>query len=375
MSGGARFAESAALNILAPAFSLILALACAGATAALVGVPPAAALSALIYGAVGYGEAVGYTLYYATSFIFVGLAVAIPFRAGLFNIGGEGQAMLGGTACGFIALSMPDGPQLLAIAAAVAAAAAAGGLWGAAPGWLQARRGSHVVVVTIMFNFIAAGLTTWLMVDVLIEPGRQSPQSAEFSPEARLPALHELAAAWGVDMPASPLNPSFALALLCCVGAWLHLSHTRWGYGMRLVGADPRAALYAGVSASRQTIVAMTLGGLFAGLAGVNEILGVHHKIILNFTGGMGYVGIAAALMARCHPLGLIAPALLFGALYQGGAELSFEYPELNRELVVVIQGLAVLFTGALENLFRRPLARGLAKIFGDGTEKGERDA
>jgi len=139
-------------------------------------------------------------------------------------------------------------------------------------------------------------------------------------------------------------------------------------------GPNPRAALYAGMSPARQTIIAMTLAGALAGLAGVNEILGAHHRIILNFTGGLGYVGIAVALMGRNHPLGVALAALLFGALYQGGSEMSFEFPELTREVVVVIQGLAVLFTGALENLFRRPLAHGLAWAFGRrrAVEEGE---
>lgn len=362
-----RAAEALALNLLAPLLSLALALACAGAMAALVGVDPLAALQALVFGAAGYGEAVGYTLYYATSFIFVGLAVALPYRAGLFNIGGEGQATLGGLGCGLIALALPAGPWPLVAVGGVAAAAAFGAAWGAVPGWLQARRGSHVVITTIMFNFIAAALMTWLMVDVLIAPGQQSPQSVAFGPAARMPAMAAAAGWLGWDLPASPLNLSFPLALLCCLAVWLYVSHTRAGYALRVAGANPKAALYAGMSPARQTIIAMTLAGGLAGLAGVNEILGAHHRIILNFTGGLGYVGIAVALMGRNHPLGVVFAALLFGALYQGGSEMSFEFPELTREVVVVIQGLAVLFTGALENLFRRPLAHGLAWVFGRG--------
>jgi general nucleoside transport system permease protein len=364
MTAAARVAEQAALNILSPLLNLALAFAAAGAVAALVGVDPLAALSTLIYGAFGYGEAVGYTLYYTTSFIFVGLAVASPFRAGLFNIGGEGQAMLGGLGCGLIALALPGGPWPLVAVLGVIAAAGFGAVWGAVPGLLQARRGSHIVITTIMFNFIAAGLMTWLMVDVLIAPGQQSPQSAPFAAAARLPSMADFAAGFGLNLPQSPLNPSFFLALACCLGCWLYVSHTRWGYALRTAGAGPAAALYAGISPGRQTVIAMALAGAFAGAAGVNEILGVHHKIILNFTGGMGFVGIAVALMGRNHPLGVIPAALLFGGLYQGGSELSFEFPELNRELVVVIQGLAVLFTGALENLLRRPLAVLLGRAF-----------
>lgn len=361
MIGPTRRLETAALTILSPLLNLTLAFACSGLVIAVIGEDPWAALGVLVYGAFGYAEALGYTLYYATSFIFAGLAVAVAYHAGLFNIGGEGQATLGGLGCGLAALALPGGPWWLVAVIGSAAAMLFGAVWAAIPGWLQAYRGSHVVITTIMFNFIAGALMTWLMVDVLIAPGQQSPESAVFAEAAQLPALHDAAAWFGLDLTPSPLNLSFFIALICCGIFWLYVWHTRWGYVMRTVGLNERAALYAGMSPRRQVVIAMALAGACAGLMGVNEILGVHHKIILNFTGGVGFVGIAVALMGRNHPLGVLLAALLFGALYQGGSELSFEFPAVNRELVVMIQGLVVLFTGALENLFRRPLAALLA--------------
>ncbi|HEY0834198.1 MAG TPA: ABC transporter permease, partial [Azospirillum sp.] len=235
----------------------------------------------------------------------------------------------------------------------VAAAALFGGAWAFVPGWLQARRGSHVVITTIMFNFIASALMTWLLVDVLIKPGQQSPESREFAPETWMPSM-ERALGWlGIGAPASPLNLSFVVALACCALVYGFVWHTRWGYALRVVGRNERAAVYAGISPARAVILAMMLSGALAGLAGVNEVLGVQHRLILNFTGGVGFVGIAVALMGRNHPAGIVPAALLFGALYQGGSELSFEFQTINREMVVVIQGLVILFAGAMENLFR----------------------
>jgi ABC-type uncharacterized transport system permease subunit len=133
----------------------------------------------------------------------------------------------------------------------------------------------------------------------------------------------------------------------------LFIRHTRWGYEIRTVGLNERAAVYAGISPARNIVLAMAISGALAGFVAVNELLGVHHRMILGFTGGVGFVGIAVALMGRSHPVGILLAALLFGALYQGGSELSFEFPTINREMVVVIQGLVILFAGALENLFK----------------------
>jgi simple sugar transport system permease protein len=204
-----------------------------------------------------------------------------------------------------------------------------------------------------MFNFIATAIMTYLMVDVLRNPGQQSPESREFARESWLPAMHEALAWIGLEIPRSPLNLSFLLALLCCAAFWIFVWFTRWGYEVRTVGQNERAAVYAGISPSRNIILAMAISGALAGMVGVNEILGVHHRLILGFTAGVGFVGIAVALMGRNHPVGIVLSAMLFGALYQGGTELTFDFPTINRELVVVIQGLVILFAGALENLFK----------------------
>ncbi len=338
---------------LLPLLNLIAAFALSGLVILIIGENPIKVLSLMLTEAVGYPEAIGYTLYYTTNYIFTGLAVAIAFHCGLFNIGGEGQAYIGGLGAGLVALALTGWPWPVVMVLAIAASALFGAAWAFLPAWLQAKRGSHIVITTIMFNFIAASVMTYLLVDVLIRPGSQSPETREFDPGVWLPSM-ERALGWvGVTIPQSPLNLSFLWAIACCVLFQIFLRHTRWGYELRTVGRNERAAVYAGISPSRNIIIAMLMSGALAGFVGINEILGVQHRILLNFTGGVGFVGIAVALMGRNHPVGIVLAALLFGVLAQGGGQVSFEYPTINRELVMVIQGLVILFAGAMENLFK----------------------
>ncbi|HYE51434.1 MAG TPA: ABC transporter permease [Azospirillaceae bacterium] len=323
-----------------------------------IGEDPVAALGYLVQGALGSATGIGYTLYYATGLIFTGLAVAIAFHAGLFNIGGEGQAYIGGLGVGLACLALGGWPWWAALPLTILAGAAFGAAWGAVPGYLQAYRGSHVVITTIMFNFIASALMAYLMVNVLIKPGQMSPESREFDPSLSLPMMHEILGAVGLEVEQTPLNLTFFLALAACVLVWFLVWHTRWGFALRTVGANEHAALYAGISPQRMIVVAMAVSGALAGMVGINELQGVQHRLIMNFQAGIGFTGIAVALMGRAHPVGIVLSALLFGALYQGGSELSFEVQTISPELVVVIQGVVILFAGALEHMFRPALAR-----------------
>jgi simple sugar transport system permease protein len=341
---------------LLPALNLALALALSAVVVLLVGENPARALRLLVTGAFGSAEAIGYTLFYATDFVFTGLAVAVAFHGGLFNIGAEGQAYIGGLVVGLLCLGAGGWPTAVVIPIAVVAAAAGGAAWAFVPAWLQVRRGSHVVITTIMFNFIAAALMTHLLVNVLIKPGQQSPETREFAPSTWLPQLHDVARWLGWDIGRSPLNLALPLALIAGAGVWFYLWHTRWGYELRALGHSETAAVYGGVSVSRTVIVAMSISGGLAGLLSLNEVMGAHHRLLLNFPGGAGYVGIAVALMGRNHPVGIVLAAILFGALYQGGSELSFDMPRLTRDMVVVIQGLIILVCGAFEHALRRPV-------------------
>lgn len=339
---------------LIPVLNIMLAFLVSGLVILAIGENPIEAAGYLIYGAFGYDEGIGYTLYYATNLIFTGLAVSVAFKGGLFNIGGEGQAYIGGLGVGLICLSLDHTMPFYIIAPlAVIGAAVFGAAWGYIPAYLQARRGSHIVITTIMFNFIASSLMVYLIVNWLKEDGRMAPNSRTFGENAWLPYLHELLSPLGIDIGDSPLNLAFIWALLCCVFVWGLIWHTRWGYQLRTLGTNPTAARYAGIDTAKVTIWAMLISGGLAGFVGLNEIMGVNHNLLLNFTAGYGFAGIAVALMGRNHPIGIILAAILFGALYQGGAELAFEIPTITPEIVIVIQGLVILFSGALEHMFK----------------------
>jgi len=345
-----------AITLLIPVFNLVAALIVSGFVVLLIGENPLAVVQLLSGGAFGYGEGVGYTLFYTTNFIFSGLAFAVAYHAGLFNIGAEGQAYLGGLGVALACLYLDFLPLALLIPVAIAASALFGAAWAFVPGWLQAHRGSHIVITTIMFNFIAASVMVYLLVNVLAPPGSMQPESPTFTETARMPFIHEMMGAVGIELSRSPLNLSFLWALVCCVLVWLLIWHTPLGYALRTVGTRPQAAVYAGMSPKRLTVVAMLISGALAGGMALNEIMGSQHRLILEFTSGYGFVGIAVALMGRSHPVGICLAALLFGALYQGGAELAFEKPKITRDMVIVIQGLIIFFAGAMEHLFRPQL-------------------
>ena len=344
---------------LLPVINILAAFIVAGVIIALIGENPFAALSVLVKGAFFYKGALGYTLFYATNFIFTGLAVAVAFHASLFNIGGEGQAMVGGLGLGLIALLLdPLLPPLLVVLIAIPAAVIFGAFWGVIPGWLQAKRGSHIVITTIMFNFIAASLMVWLLAGMLMAPGQMSPETRSFADGVALAQFHTLVSYVGLSVAKSPLNLSFIIALVACVGVWVLIWRTRLGYVIRATGHSERAVIYAGHSPAKIIIITMAISGGLAGLMALNEILGVQQRVILNFTSGYGFTGIAVALMGRNHPIGILLASLLFGALYQGGAELDFEFQTITREMVLMIQGLIILFSGALAYMFTPMVAR-----------------
>jgi len=355
-----------------PVLNLLMALIVSGLIVLAIGQNPFGAMRVMAVGAFGDLGSTGYTLYYATNFIFTGLAVAIAFHAGLFNIGGEGQAYMGGLGAGLAALafdhSLTMWPMLLV---GLVASAAFGAAWAFIPAYLQAKRGSHIVITTIMFNLIAASLMVYLLVNVFRIPGSMEVVSREFDAPAGVPYVNTLLAGIGIDMPQTPLNLSFVWALVCCGLVWLYLWRSRGGYELRTTGLSPRAAQYAGISPTRITIEAMLISGALAGFLGFNEILGNHRQLVLDFVAGAGFTGIAVALMGRNHPFGIILASLLFGALYQGGGELAFEYNnEITRDMIVVMQGLVILFSGALAYM-NRPLLEKLWHLYQSRRQAG----
>jgi len=349
---------------LLPIINLIQALIVAGLVVLVIGVNPFDAMRIMAWGAVYDSVAISYTLYYATDFVFTGLAVAVAFHAGLFNIGGEGQAYIAGLGCTLVILLLDAYlPGILLIPLALIAAMAFGAGWALIPAYLQAYRGSHIVITTIMFNFIAASLMVYIGSDILRPPGDMLPSSREFLPAAYLPHMHDIAALLGIPMPSTPLNLSILWAAACCVFVWVFIWRTRWGYAIRAVGLSPKAAVYAGISPQRVIMIAMCLSGALAAGVALNQIIGYHHRMLLDFVAGAGFTGIAVALMGRNHPIGIVLSAILFGALYQGGAELAFEIPTITRDMIVAMQGLVILFSGALAYMNRPWVARVYAML------------
>lgn len=340
---------------LIPLINLAVAFIVAGLVVLLVGENPFRAAAILVEGAFGRGQGIAFTLYYATTFIFSGLSVAVAFHCGLFNIGGEGQGYIAGLGIAIACLALDSIlPWWALFPIAIAAAALFGALWALIPAWLQAKRGSHIVITTIMFNFIAASVMVYMLVDVIKPPGSMAPQTRLFLEGAQLPRLNWLIEMFGLGrIRSAPFNISFILALAMAWLVWLLIWRTRLGYEMRTYGFSPKAARYAGISETRIIIVAMMISGALAGMMALNPTMGDQHNVALDFVSGAGFVGIAVALMGRSHPVGIILAALLFGMLYQGGAELSFEMPNISRDMIVIIQGLVILFAGALEHMFR----------------------
>ncbi|SCK27188.1 ABC transporter permease [Vogesella sp. LIG4] len=356
MSQPANLPRWAALWLM-PVLNLVAALFVSGLVIALIGEDPIECLKLLINGAFGYPEGIGYTLFYTTSFIFTGLAVAAAFHAGLFNIGGEGQMYLSGLGVTLVCLQFGGLPGWLLIPLALLGAILFGAAWAFVPAWLQAKRGSHIVVTTIMFNFIASSLMNWLLVDKLRMPGSQVPATVTFAQTAWVPLLKDVFAPLGFVLPNTPLNASFFLAILALVLFYVVVWHSPQGFVTRTVGLNEKAARYAGMPVDKIIILVMCVSGALAGMASINELLGSTHRMNLGFTNGIGFVGIAVALMGRNHPVGILLSALLFGALTQGGLDLSFEKPAITREMIIFTQGLIILFCGALENLFQTPLS------------------
>jgi simple sugar transport system permease protein len=363
---------------LIPLINLAVAFIVAGLVVLLVGENPFRAAVILVEGAFGRGQGIAFTLFYATTFIFSGLSVAVAVHCGLFNIGGEGQGYIAGLGIAIVCLAFDSVlPWWILFPIAIVASALFGALWALIPAYLQAKRGSHIVITTIMFNFIAASIMVYLLVDVLKPPMEQAPQTRTFLDGGQLPKLNFIFEFLGMKVRSAPLNVSFLLALAVSYLVWLLIWRTRLGYDIRTMGHSPKAARYAGINETRIIIVTMMISGALAGMMALNPLMGDQHRMALDFVAGAGFVGIAVALMGRSHPAGIIPAAILFGMLYQGGAELAFDMPNISRDMIVIIQGLVILFAGALEHMFRpaiqalfasfSPRSVGLAVVKGEG--------
>lgn len=342
--------------LILPIANIALALFACAMMLWLMGINVISAAQIMFDGAFGNAEGISYTLYYATNFIFSGLGVALAWKAGLFNIGGEGQAMMGGLGITIICLYAGELSMILLFPLTIVISALFGALWAFIPGILNAYRGSHIVITTVMFNLIASSLLVYLLVGPLKEPNQMAAVSPVLTQSSWLPTLTQLGARWGFDIPASPLNLSFIWALMCCGLVYIYLWHTRLGYETRVIGFSASSAEYAGISRQKIILLTMMISGALAGFIGLNEVQGSSHQLHVEFVSGFGFAGIAIALIGRNHPLGIIVASLLFGGLYQGGAELAFSLDNVGNDIIVLIQALVVLFCGALEWMLKPSL-------------------
>ena len=281
----------------------------------------------------------GLCLFYTTSFIFTGLSVSFAFHAGLFNIGAEGQLTIATMAAALTGIAFKDLGFPIAPIVATVAAFLVGGLWGFIPGILKVVRGSHEVVVTMMMNFIASGLTSYLVVAKFQNPASQNPETAPV-PQSFLLANFDPISKIFKD---SPANSSIILALLLCLIYYFVLNQTRFGFELKASGQNEKAALFAGISSGKIKILAMTIAGALAGLVATNEVLGSAGKFKIGFSADYGFVGIAVALLARNHPLGIIASAFLFGILQKGTADLDIETATITRDFSKIMQAVIIL--------------------------------
>ncbi|MFS2006784.1 ABC transporter permease [Duganella sp. CT11-25] len=344
-----------ATGFVMPILNLLSALLVAALVIHLLGESPIESMGILINSAVINPEGLSYTLFYASTFIFTGLAVSIAMQAGLFNIGAEGQMYFAGLGLTLAMLAFDSSvPMWMLIPVGMLSAALFGALWAFLPGYLQARRGSHVVVTTIMFNYISSQLMNTVIVKYLVPAGEQNPASRAFSAAAEMPRLNQ----WFPVLGETPLNISFFLAIIALVIYGVMVSRSSWGFKLRATGLNKHAAHYAGIRISKMIITVMLISGALAGLGSVNSIMGSTHYLSLNFVGGAGFVGIAIALMGRQHPVGIFLSAVLFGALIQGGFDLSLEKQNIPPETFIFIQGLIILFCGAMENFYAPAIAK-----------------
>lgn len=342
-----------ALNELAvPVVSVALAVIAGSVIMLVSGFDPVRAFAAMLEGAFGGGRQIGETMLRATPLMFTGLAVAYGFRAGLFNIGAEGQLFMGGLAAAFLGIALAGLPRPLNIVLMLVAGAAIGAAWAFIPALLKANIGAHEVITTMMFTFIGRYIVSWLVTGPLKAEG-QIPQTETLPVESTLPKMHEVLP----FLADSRAHLGFVIAVVLAMFVWWVLKYTSLGYESRAVGFNPSAAETGGISVPATTVKALCISGALAGLAGVTEVMGVHLRLFDQLSPGFGFTGIAVALLAKNNPIGVIAAAILFGALSAGAGTMQLE-AEVPTKVIYIIQAL-IIFLVAAEQLARWIIGRG----------------
>jgi len=348
-----------------PLIAVLLALLVGAIVIILIGENPVYVYKMLFGYAIGNRDGWGNVLFRATPLIFTGLAVAFAFRCGLFNIGGEGQMYIGAFLATWVGFTFTNFPAFILIPLCILAAAAGGALWAAVPGILKAKTGVHEVIITIMMNWIAASLSFYLVLvykapatEVMKAAGvkQMIPHTREIAQAARLPRLYNILKSFNIDFPAyNQVNVSFFIAIGVAILAYYILWKTNLGYEIRAVGYNSLAAEYGGISVAKNIVLAMVISGAFAGLVGTNEVMGYKYRWRQEIFSGLGFNGIAVALLGKNHPLGVVLAAILFGILNYGGAIVNiFTGGKIPRELIMVLQAVIVIFVVISDEVVRR---------------------
>jgi simple sugar transport system permease protein len=331
-------------ELLFPLIAVVAAFVVCGILILIIGDNPLETYRLLFGSALSWPVGIGYTLFYATPLIFTGLAVLVAFRCGLLNIGAEGQLYIAAFATAWVGITFANLSPWLLIPMCFLAAIVGGGVWGAIPGILKARFGSHEVINTIMLNFLAVALLSYFTQYHYKAPGDPIMQSIPIAPGAHIARLGRFIP----GMPQFiPLNVAFVLALICCGLVYIFLWRTKWGYELRSTGTNPSAAEYGGISVRKQIVIAMTISGSLAGMVGINEVLGYRYRYYDGFSDNYGFTGIAVALLGRNHPVGVIISALLFAVLQRGGIPVDAFTQHVTKDIVQVLQGTIILFVAA----------------------------
>ena len=341
--------RAAARALVPPLVAVVVALAMGAVFIAAVGQDPRTVYGAMLAGVFGSAYGVGQVLFKATPLVFTGLAVAVGFRAGLFNIGAEGQAYLSAFVMGWAGAALaPYVPAPLLLVLLLLVGMASGAAYAAIPGLLKARFGAHEVINTIMLNFVAAALVNYWGHAAFV---RETVRTGGLPAAAMLPRLD---AVWPA-LRGSPVNASLLLAIAAGAAVGVLLWRTSFGYELRAAGLNPAAAEYGGVRVPGVWVKAMALSGALAGLVGANFVLGYKGYFESGFTAGVGFLGIAVALLGRTHPAGVAVAALFFGALSHGGLVINQLVP---KELVEILQGIVILVAIVAHELLERWLRR-----------------
>lgn len=327
------------MNILRPIIATIIALIIGLLVTSFAGENPLNVF--YIFAKSGFGTPYdfGMTLTYSMPLILTGLSVAMAFKAKMFNIGAEGQLTIGALAAASVGALFPNVPHFFAIIFAGLSAAFFGGLWGGIAGYLKAKRGAHEVITTIMLNFIAAGIASYITVYILKDTNSQNPQTIPISKNYVLEPYQ--------FFDGAPVSAAIFLSIFVAIILWIFLYRTPYGYEIRCVGENESAASTAGISISKTQMKTMFIAGALAGLVGVGEILGRSECFKLDFSPGYGFTGIAVAFLAKGNPLAIIFSGLLFGALQKGASDLEIFTHNVTSDLALVLQALIILAVSA----------------------------